>query len=215
MSQAPLIAHVIHRLGMGGLENGLINLINHLPKHGWRHAVVCLTDATDYAERIQRDDVTVHTLHKHEGKDPKVLLRLWQVFRALAPAIVHTRNLAALEAQLPAALAGVRVRIHGEHGRDIYDLTGDNRKYLWLRRMMRPLITRYVPMSKDLADWLERRVGVPRERITQLYNGVDSNRFLPAENARTDWPVKDFRDPSLFVVGAEDHRRDTPTEGAP
>ena len=28
-SAAPLIVHVIHQLDMGGLENGLVNLINH------------------------------------------------------------------------------------------------------------------------------------------------------------------------------------------
>ena len=28
---APLIVHLIHRLDVGGLENGLVNLINHLP----------------------------------------------------------------------------------------------------------------------------------------------------------------------------------------
>jgi hypothetical protein len=29
--QPPLIAHVIHHLGMGGMENGLVNVINHKP----------------------------------------------------------------------------------------------------------------------------------------------------------------------------------------
>jgi hypothetical protein len=27
----PLVAHVIHRLDVGGMENGLVNLINHMP----------------------------------------------------------------------------------------------------------------------------------------------------------------------------------------
>jgi len=27
----PLVAHIIHRLDVGGLENGLINLINRTP----------------------------------------------------------------------------------------------------------------------------------------------------------------------------------------
>ena len=199
----PLIAHVIHRLGMGGMENGLVNLINHLPHDAWRHAIISLTDATDFAKRIKRDDITIHCLNKREGKDLSVLWKLWRVFRTMQPDAVHSRNLAALEAQLPAALAGVRVRIHGEHGRDIYDLTGDNRKYLALRRCMRPFISRYVPMSKDLSQWLKARVGVPQNRITQLYNGVDSERFTPrTHDKRADWPVRGLRDGSLIVVGA-------------
>ena len=50
-----------------------------------------------------------------------------QLFRQLQPAIVHTRNLAALECQVPALWAGVPVRIHGEHGRDVDDLDGTRR----------------------------------------------------------------------------------------
>ena len=40
----PLLAHVVFRFGVGGLENGLVNLINHLPRgdHG-EQAVTCAT----------------------------------------------------------------------------------------------------------------------------------------------------------------------------
>jgi len=31
IKQPPLIAHVIQQLTVGGLENGLVNLINHIP----------------------------------------------------------------------------------------------------------------------------------------------------------------------------------------
>ena len=202
MSAAPLVAHVIHRLGMGGLENGLINLLNGLPREPYRHAVVCLTDATEFAARIRRPDVEVHELHKREGKDPAIYPALWRLFRRLRPRIVHSRNLAALDAQVAAALAGVPVRIHGEHGRDVYDLHGDNRKYLLLRRALRPLITRWVPMSRDLARWLEQRVGVPPGRITQLYNGVDVERFRPDPGARARWPLEDWRAPDRVIIGA-------------
>lgn len=202
MDPPPLIAHVIHRLGIGGLENGLVNLLNHLPEADFRHAVICLTDATTFKQRIKRDDVTIHALHKREGKDPAIYSRLWRLFRRLRPRLVHSRNLAALDAQLPALLAGVAIRVHGEHGRDIYDLTGDNRKYLLLRRALRPAITRYVPMSKDLASWLRERVGVPDERITQIYNGVDVDRYRPDPTARERWPLPSWRRRDLVLVGS-------------
>jgi len=40
----PLLAHVVFRFGVGGLENGIVNLINHLPGERWRHAIVSLTE---------------------------------------------------------------------------------------------------------------------------------------------------------------------------
>ena len=54
----PLLAHVVFRFGVGGLENGIVNLINHLPRERWRHAIISLTDvAPEFTERIARPDV--------------------------------------------------------------------------------------------------------------------------------------------------------------
>jgi len=192
-----LIVHVIHGLRIGGLENGLVNLINRMPAERYRHAVICLTDYDRFAERIEHADVEVFALHKRAGKDPLVYLRLWRLLRRLRPDIVHTRNLGALEAQLPALLAGARARIHGEHGRDMGDLHGDNLRYRMLRRALRPLIHRYIPLSRDLEAYLRTRIGVPAARITRIVNGVDTERFRPGRAgvarasllAETGWPL--------------------------
>ena len=55
----PLIAHVIYRLDVGGLENGLVNIINGLPVDEFRHAIVCLAGYSDFRARIRRPDVAV------------------------------------------------------------------------------------------------------------------------------------------------------------
>ena len=39
----PLVLHVVTRFDTGGLENGVVNLINHMPAQAYRHAVVALT----------------------------------------------------------------------------------------------------------------------------------------------------------------------------
>ena len=124
----PLIIHVIYRLAVGGLENGLVNLINRMPAGLYRHAIVSLTDISNFRQRITRQDVACIALHKRPGHDLRMLWQLWRLFRERRPAIVHSRNLAALDAQLPAWLAGVPARIHGEHGRDVHDLDGSSRK---------------------------------------------------------------------------------------
>ena len=95
----PLVAHVIHRLAIGGLENGLVNLINTMPADRFRYAIVCLTDFTDFRSRIRRPDVEVVALGKQPGVDLGIHWRFRAAMRSLRPAIVHTRNLAALEFQ--------------------------------------------------------------------------------------------------------------------
>ena len=198
----PLVAHVIHRLDVGGLENGLVNIINHMPEGRYRHVIICMTDYNPaFRARIKRDNVECYALHKREGKDLGIYFRLWRLFRHLRPVIVHTRNLSALEAQLPAALAGVRCRIQGEHGRDIHDIDGRNRKYNLLRRVFRPLVDRYIPLSRDLEQWLRNQVGVTDNKIVTICNGVDSGLFHPAHAGREALPMEGFADTDSIVIG--------------
>ena len=201
-ARPPHIVHVVFRLDVGGLENGLVNLINHMPEDRFRHSIVCLTRCTAFRERISRSGVAVYELNKQPGKDPAVYFRLWRLLRELAPDIVHTRNMATLEAQVPAWLAGVRGRVHGEHGRDMPDLYGRNAKYRWLRRLHRPLIGHYIALSRDLEAYLRDAIGVAQDKVTQIYNGVDSNRFAPASGAREALPQPGFAASDSFVIGS-------------
>src|SRR3972149_1969283 len=105
-SGAPLIAHIIYRLDVGGMENGIVNLPNAMPTARYRHAIVCLTEYSDFRFRIRRSDADYYALHKRPGKDPVVYWRLWRLLRRLRPDIVHTLNLPALDVLPVAALAG-------------------------------------------------------------------------------------------------------------
>ena len=182
-----------------GLENGVINLINRTPQY--RHVVICMTDYTEFSRRITHDAVDLYALHKRQGQDFGVYLRLWRLLRQLRPAIVHTRNLSALEAQLPAYLAGVPGRVHSEHGWDVHDIDGSNRKYQWLRRFYRYLVQRYIPLSAELERYLRLRVKVEPARIARIYNGVDTVRFHPALQLRQELPVAGFAPLGTVVIG--------------
>lgn len=179
LTQQPLIVHIIYRLGIGGLENGLVNLINHLPADGYRHAIVCLKDSTDFKERLMRSDVAIYQLNKKEGQDWGSFIRLYKLLMEIKPAIVHTRNLGTLEYQVPAWLAGVKHRVHGEHGWDVSDPDGTNIKYQWVRRLIKPLIQRFIPLSKHLERYLTDKIHVSPKKITRICNGVDTGIFYP------------------------------------
>jgi len=200
-SGAPLIAHVIYGLKTGGVENGLVNLINHMPPDRFRHAIVCLTDYSDFRLRIRRADVECYALHKPPGKVPGFYVKVWKLLRHLRPHIVHTRNLTALATQVPAMLAGAPVRIHGEHGRDMGDLDGSNVKYQRIRRLIRPFVHEYIALSQDLERYLVDKIGVPPQHLTQIYNGVDTELFHPALPRRNPLPVPGFAGIGAVVIG--------------
>lgn len=198
----PLVLHVVHRFAVGGLENGLVNLVNRLPERAWRHAVVALTgvDAA-FAQRIRRPGVELLALDKGPGHALKLFQRLHRLICDRRPVIVHTRNLAALEAAVPAWFARVPARIHGEHGRDVGDLDGSRKRYQLVRRIYSPFVTQYVALSRDLERYLVERVGIDAGRVTQIYNGVDTARFAPRRADRPPIEGSPFNDPRLWLVG--------------
>jgi sugar transferase (PEP-CTERM/EpsH1 system associated) len=106
-----------------------------------------------------------------------------------------------LEAVLPAFLARVPYYIHGEHGWDVSDLGGGGRKPAFLRRIHSPFVDRYITVSQHIKRYLVERVGIADERITQIYNGVDTDRFMPAASRTRDVLPRDFADASSVIIG--------------
>ncbi len=102
---------------------------------------------------------------------------------------------------MPAWAAGVPVRIHGEHGRDVGDLDGRSVKYQRLRRLYRPFVNHYVALSRDLSDYLIGPVGVPPDRVTRLCNGVDTARFHPRGDVPQSVPGCPFDTDEHWLIG--------------
>jgi sugar transferase (PEP-CTERM/EpsH1 system associated) len=198
----PLIAHVVYHFDVGGLENGMVNLINRIPPERYRHAIICMRGFTDYRERIKNPNVQFFALDKKPGKDPAVYQRLYRLLQNLQADIIHTRNLSGLEGQFLAAACGIRARIHSEHGREGNDLDGRNTKYNLLRKLARPFIHRYIALSGDLQDWLVNMIGVSPNKIVQIYNGVDIKRFHPRSEEGTKLGPPGFTTGEEFIVGS-------------
>jgi len=195
----PLVMHLVYSFDVGGLENGVVNLINRMP--AFRHAVVALTTCSPaFCQRITRPDVDFISLHKPPGHGIKLYPRLYRLFRQHRPAVVHTRNLAALECVVPAWMAGVPARVHGEHGWDTSDPGGTQRKYQLLRRAYSPFVHRYVALSGQIESYLTDRVGVAAQRVERICNGVDTLRFRPAPT-RQALSGSPFGEGDVVIVG--------------
>ena len=193
----PLVVHLVYRLDFGGLETVLAECVNGMPAERYRHAIVCLTDYTAFSKKITQPGVQIHALHKPPGPALGTHVKLWKLLRTLRPTILHTYNLAAIEYAFTAAMAGVPIRIHAEHGRDLSDPEGKNRKHNLLRRLLIPFIDCFVPVSRDLKLWLGTVIGVPDTKNRLINNGVDTARFQPRDKSANP-PAADTR---LFIVG--------------
>jgi sugar transferase (PEP-CTERM/EpsH1 system associated) len=180
INKPPLIVHLIYRLDFGGLENLLVERINRMPADRYRHAIVCLTDYTDFVKKISKPDVAIHALHKQPGLALGTHGKLWKLLRQLKPTILHTYNLTAIEYAPVAMLAGVPIRINGTHGRDASDPNGTNRKHNLLRKLMLPFYDWYYANSDDQLRWNRQVIGVPEKKSCLLANGIDADKFQSA-----------------------------------
>lgn len=197
MRPRPDIVHVVHSLATGGLENGVVNLVNTTGDR-FRHAIVCMTTAGSLRDRL-RPSVEVFEVHKRPGHDMLAFVRLIRLLKHLGPSIVHSRNWATFDAILAARIAGIARVVHGEHGRDISDPEGRNARRNRVRRLLAPFVSRFVTVSDDLRRWLVDWVRLPAEKVVTIHNGVDLGRFASLD--RTDAREQVGLPASAVVVG--------------
>ena len=196
------IVHVVYRFAAGGLENVLVQLINGLPASEFRHTVVALTRVdAEFAARIQRTDVQLIALNKGPGQPFALYPAMFRLLRRLRPDVFHTCNIAALEFAPMAALAGVPLRVHAEHGWDVADPRGDNRHYQRLRRVYQRFVHHFVCVSAQLQQYVLQRIGVAPARVHLIPNGVDTDRFRPWQAGDVLPPGYPFNKAEHWVVG--------------
>jgi sugar transferase (PEP-CTERM/EpsH1 system associated) len=205
--QPPLVVHLVSQLDAGTSGNGLVNLITHMPPERYRHAIVCLRESPDYQADIRERGVEIINLHKRDGADLGHYLRMFRALRALQPDLVHTRNLSGLKGQLVAALAGVKLRVHAEHGRERGD--GMRPGQRMLRRLLRPLISHFIAVSAELAHWLVENVGAEPARVSHISNGVDSVQFHPRLGPPAAIGPVGFMHDNAYVIGSVGRMDDT------
>lgn len=172
------VMHVVDSLGQGGLENGLVNLIERLDSSHFEHVVITLRLLGPNADRI-RDRVPTVCLVKTQQNSRIQAPALAGAIRKFKPDIVHSRNWAAIEAVIAGRWVGSCALVHSEHGLD----AAANSRELWrrtcFRRLAFELADRVLSVSHQLRDLHARRTGFPAHKITVIHNGVDNRRFSP------------------------------------
>lgn len=173
-SMRPLhICHIVLSLEPGGLENGVVNVINGLDPVEFRSSVCCLRRAGEFACRL-RSGVAIASMDLRPGNDPWMPLRVARLLRRWAVDIVHTRNPEPLLYGLLAGrLARVSAVVHSEHGRVFPEKPW---RALVQRVMLRHVDAAFA-VSRQLRADLARELHVPADRFEVLYNGVDVQRF--------------------------------------
>jgi sugar transferase (PEP-CTERM/EpsH1 system associated) len=204
-----LVVHLVEALDSAHVQSGLLNLIRHLPGDRYRHAIVCLRGQGEHEAGLREHGVDIINLHQQQAAGARgwwpnlcLSLRLYRVLRILQPDLIHTRDRAGLPAQLVAALAGVRLRVHAEHGREPAGAGRAGFRGKALRRLLRPLVDHFIAANGEVAQWLVESVGAEPARVTQIAGGVDSVQFHPRLGPAAAVGPPGFMHDGVFVIGS-------------
>jgi len=167
---------------IGGLENGLINLINNLGNDIFTHIICSLTKIGKIQDRIKVTNLRYYSLNKKEGNDIRVPVKIYSLLKKEKPDIVHLRNWPTMvEGYMASRLAGIKKIIYSEHGRHF--------EAVWKKQKIKTGIIKHILSSVDECLTVSKNVAVEMEDLYKLkrniqviHNGVDTSRFFPNPN---------------------------------
>lgn len=171
------IMHVIYSLEMGGMENGVINLVNKMDPTLFTSSICCLAKSGDYEKRIPLN-VKIFTMGKKEGHSPFLFIKLALLFKKEGVHIVHARNWAALfDGIMGAWVAKIPAIVYSEHGKRYEDLFQIKKRRIWTQKILLSHLTnKVVTVCEDLRkSFIE--LGIRPEKIVTIYNGVEETKF--------------------------------------
>ncbi len=162
-----------------------------------------------YSERLVADGLVHHPL-RHATRstaphrDVAAFVELYRLCRRVRPHVVHTHNpKPGVYGRVAARLARVPLVVNTQHG--LYAQPGDR----WRRRLPVYLLERLAAACSDVElvqnpEDIETlaRIGVPRERLWFLGNGIYLERFRPQPALRAEVRAELGYDEDDVVVGA-------------
>lgn len=175
------ICHILSTLGSGGMENGIVNVVNGLTSPDFRHTLICLYQGGVMADRISNPDVEIINLARPDRLAPELPFILARLLRKLAPDVVHTRNYTAnFYGTLAARMARVPGIVNGEHG--------SIQLMQWRRKLASRAVSvaadRILCVSPGLRDYLLEKLKYPPDQVDVIINGVNLDRFGKAATRR-------------------------------
>ena len=197
------VLHIIGGGEFGGAERHILNLCASLDPRKAAITVVCLFEEP-FARMAKETGVNVLVVPMRHKLDLGTLTRLTDVIKRNQPDLVHTHGVRAnLLGRLAAKMAGVNkivTTVHSLLVRDYPDFWS-RLANSWTERLTRGLTDHFIAVSQGLKNALVED-GMPENKITVIYNGLDLDRFKPCLPSGTyrRWLGYDERVPLVVIV---------------
>lgn len=196
------VLHVVTSLLPGGTESGVVKMINDLDEGIFCSSLCCLKATGELQSKLRHPKVKLFELHKEHGNSHFMSLR--KILRVQRVDIIHSRNWGTFfDAVVGARLANTPFIVHGIHG--IY--SEDIQKMKLRRRLLQRFLSlgahKLYAVADYLRDYYIRVVGVPPQRISTIYNGVDTETYtVRGAEARREKRAELGLPPGEILIGS-------------
>lgn len=211
----PVIAFVIEELSVGGAEHMLMVMANEFVVRGWHVHMICLRHDGELASRLD-ESIPIHVLNKRLGIDPGLPGRLRRCIDEIKPDVINSHLwVANAWVRFSMLMRDIPV-VATEHSRD----TWKPYYYRWIDKWLSRKTYRLVAVSRDTASFYEKKVGIDKNLISVINNGVDTAVYADGcgEPLRREWLTRintgaeGQRTPFLIgtvgrLVSAKNHQR--------
>lgn len=170
------VVHLVESLEVGGMENGIVNLANHMDRERFEVSICCLSHPGALAAKLADSGISHFSLGWLSGFCPRIIATLTRELTLRKADVLHTHGwLTLVYGALASKLAGVSALVNGEHG--TFHLDQPRRKLAY--RLLSLLVDRFLTVSFSLQDQLIDVLHIPESKIVTIPNGVDAAKFSP------------------------------------
>ncbi|MBN2009302.1 glycosyltransferase family 4 protein [candidate division KSB1 bacterium] len=192
------IAHIVVSLDTGGLENGIINLINNKINKQISYYVICLKKPGVQASKIFPHSATIISLENNYTGLLTGIFKIRKIYKKYKIQIAHAHGWGqgSLTAVLGAKLAGVKIIINGEHGTFFLH----TKAAIFGQKFVSYFCNRILAVSDSLKKSTIKNLGISAHKITVIPNGVDTKKFsitVDVEKKKNDLCLS----PHLLTIG--------------
>jgi sugar transferase (PEP-CTERM/EpsH1 system associated) len=181
-----IVGHTIWSLSDGGMERGLVNLVNLSSPRDFCHVILCLGETGVLFDRVNRSLCRVVGLRKRPGNDVTIPFKIAAWARHLRLDILHARGWPTLvESAIGGYLGGVRRTVYGFHGKTVGELSRKGVRRRLAETIVPRLYSEIVTLTESMKADVSRQWRLDSARVRVIANGVDTDMFQPCRRRLT------------------------------
>ena len=170
------ILHVIYSFNLGGSEDILVKLINHMNRDKFINIICCLTKNGTAMKKVEIPDLKVYECFKKDGIDFTPVKRILRIVKEHQIDIIHGRAWVTL---IPSVLAKIIARkdlklVFGFHGQNYSEVKNRrNLKRLILQNLLLRKVDIVYTLNSSMRKYFSHQAGINEDRILIIPNGID------------------------------------------